>query len=441
MPIQTEFSRRDFLAGGATALASSTAPSFGQTTRGGRRLRIAQVGTGGRGVFWARSLTQNFNDVVEIVGLCDINAKRVEAAREMIGTRAPGYVDFDRMVEETMPDTVLITTVDSSHAGYIVRAMELGRDVITEKPLCTDEQQCQAILDAEKKYGRKLTVAFNARHYPQARKMKELLLEKTIGDVVSVDYQEYLDTSHGASYFRRWHRIKEFSGTLLVSKSCHHFDQVNWWLDAVPVEAMAYGDLKFYGKNNSFRSTHCRVCPFKQRCQFYSDVTKSAHAMKLYVACESEDGYHIDGCVWRQDVNIQDTYAVMAKYSNGARLTYTANTFMPYEGQEIAINGTRGRIDFNMYGGGGFRDHVVRLTRNFGKSELVPIDERAGGHGGADPSLHELIFRGQSAPDPLGLRAGSVAGAYSSLLGIAGYRSIERGGERVKLSSLVNLPS
>ena len=50
--------------------------------------------------------------------------------------------------------------------AYIIRAMQLGVDVITEKPLCTDEQQCQAILDAEKKYGRKLTVAFNARHYP-----------------------------------------------------------------------------------------------------------------------------------------------------------------------------------------------------------------------------------------------------------------------------------
>jgi predicted dehydrogenase len=427
-------SRRDFLAAGTSAFAPAVARAQG------RRIRLAQVGTGGRGVYWGRSLLQNYNDTVQIVGLCDINAKRVEVAKELIGSGAPTFVDFDRMIGETNPDLVLVTTVDSAHYTYIIRAMELGRDVLTEKPLCTDERQCQMILDAERRHGRKLIVAFNARHYPQAKKIKQLLLEKAIGEVVSVDYQEYLDTSHGASYFRRWHRIKEHSGTLLVSKSCHHFDQVNWWLDSPPVEVVGYGDLRFYGRNNPFRSTHCRVCPYKQRCQFYTDVTKNETAMKLYVGCEGEDGYQIDGCVWRLDVNIQDTYAVMVKHENGARLSYTANTFMPYEGQEIALNGTKGRIDFNMYDGGGYHDHELRLTRNFGKSEVMKdFETRSGGHGGADPSLHDLIFRNPDVPDPLGLRAGSLAGAYSSLVGIAGYRSIERGGERVRIRDLVKL--
>jgi predicted dehydrogenase len=422
------------MACGGAAVASAAAPAPGA----GRRLRLAQVGTGSRGTHWGRDLIRNYADVVQIVGLCDINPKRAEAAKGLMGSDAPTYVEFDRMIEETRPDAVLVTTIDASHYTYVIRAMQLGVYVITEKPLCTDEQQCQAILDAERKYGRKLTVAFNARHLPQAKKVKQLLLEKAIGDVISVDYQEYLDIHHGASYFRRWHRMKENSGTLLVSKSCHHFDQVNWWVDSVPVEVVASGDLRFYGRNNAFRGTHCRGCPYKQRCQFYWDVTRDAQAMKLYVACESEDGYQIDGCVWRQDVNIPDTFSVMAKYENGARLTYTANTFMPYEGQEIGINGTKGRIDFNMYDAPGYPDHTLRLTRSFGKSEVLAVEERAGGHSGADPSVRDLIFRG-GKDDPLGLKAGSIAGAYSSLTGIAGYRSIERGGERVKIASLVKL--
>ena len=430
-------SRREWIAGGGALLASLSAPTESAAQR--RRLRLAQIGTGSRGLHWASDIIRNYADVAEIVGLCDINPKRVKVAAELAGAGAPTFVDFDRMIEATKPDAVLITTIDSTHYTYIIRAMQLGVDVITEKPLCTDEQQCQAVLDAEKQYGRKLTVAFNARHYPQALKVKELILQKAIGDVVSVDYQEYLDTSHGASYFRRWHRIKESSGTLLVSKSCHHFDQVNWWADSTPVEVMAWGDLKFYGKNNSFRSTHCRGCPYRQRCQFYWDVTKDELATKLYVACEGEDGYQIDGCVWRQDINIYDTFSVMVRYENGVRLTYTANTFMPYEGQEIGINGTRGRIDWNMYDGPGYHDHAVRLTRNFGKSEIVAIEESSGGHGGADPGVRNLIFRGGDAADPLKLKAGSVAGAHSSLVGIAAYRSIERGGERVKIGSLIKL--
>jgi predicted dehydrogenase len=428
-----ELTRRAWLAAGGAAIASLAASAQN------RKLRIAQIGTGGRGVHWAGDIIRTYNDVVQIVGLCDINPKRVEVAKEMVGSAAPTFVEFDKMLAQTKPDAVLVTTVDSSHAAYIIRAMELGYDVITEKPLCTDEQQCQAILDAEKKYKRKLTVAFNARYYPQAIKVKELILEKAIGDVVSVDYQEYLDTSHGASYFRRWHRLKEQSGTLLVSKSCHHFDQVNWWADAPPVEVAAFGELRFYGRNNSFRGTHCRGCAYKDRCQFFWDVTKDQRAMKLYVSAEGEDGYQIDGCVWRQDCNIYDTYSVMAKYENRIRLTYTANTFMPYEGQEIAINGTKGRIDFNMYDGPGVKEHSLRLTRTFGKSELVNVQERTGGHGGADPGIRDTIFRNANASDPLKIRAGSVAGAYSSLVGIAAYRSIERGGDRVRISSLVRL--
>ena len=440
MPLEKipALSRREWIAAGGAALVSLAAPPPAGAQR--RRLRLAQIGAGSRGAHWAGDIVRNFADAVELVGLCDINPKRVEVVKEMVGATVPAFVDFDTMVERVKPDAVLITTPDSTHAACIIRAIELGVDVITEKPLCTDEQQCQAVLDAEKKYGRKLRVAFNARHYPQAKKVKQLLLEGAIGDLISVDYQEYLDTSHGASYFRRWHRIKEISGTLLVSKSCHHFDQVNWWAESAPLEVMAWGDLRFYGKNNSFRGTHCRGCPYQQRCQFYWDVTKDQQAMKLYVACESEDGYQIDGCLWRQDINIYDTFSVMARYENGVRLTYTANTFMPYEGQEIGLNGAKGRIDFNMYDAPGYHDHVVRLTRNFGKSEVVRVDEQpAGGHGGADRSVRDLIFRGGDPADPLKLKAGSLAGAYSSLVGIAGYRSIERGGERVKIASLVKL--
>src|SRR5437763_392954 len=104
---------------------------------------------------------------------------------------------------------------------------------------------------------------------------------KGYSDVVSVDFHECLDTSHGADYFRRWHRLKQNSGTLLVHKASHHFDLANWWLDSMPMEVTAFGDLKFYGHNNSFRSTHCRVCPYKQQCKFYWDVTQNPQYVKL----------------------------------------------------------------------------------------------------------------------------------------------------------------
>jgi len=434
--------RRAFMAVGGAALAATATSSFGLQVVRQPRLRMAIVGTGNRGsLTWGQDVVKGYSDVVEIVGLCDINPKRAEAARKMIGINAPTFVDFDKMIKDTRPATVMVTTVDGTHAGYITRGLELGCDVMTEKPLCTDEQQCQAILDAQKKSSKKLTVTFNARHAPEAKKVKQLLLEKAVGDVISVDFHEYLDTSHGADYFRRWHRLKKNSGTLLVHKASHHFDLANWWLDSTPVEVTAFGDLKFYGRNNSFRNTHCRVCPFKQQCKFYWDVTQNPQYVKLYTDCESEDGYLRDGCVWREDINIYDTMSVVVKYENGVYLSYTANTYLPYEGQAISINGRRGRLDYNEVKANGFTNNEVRLTRSFGKSEAVKDLEaqQSGGHGGADTSIQDLIFRGPQGSDPLNLRAGLRDGALSSLIGIAARHSIERGSQAIKIQDLVKL--
>jgi predicted dehydrogenase len=307
--------------------------------------------------------------------------------------------------------------------------------------MCTSESQLQAIVDAQKKTGKKVTVTFNARHSPTAKKLRQLIQEKAIGEVIAVDFHEYLDTSHGADYFRRWHRLKENSGTLLVHKASHHFDQANWWLNSEPVEVSAWGELKFYGRNNSFRGQNCRNCPFRERCRFYWDISTNERYVKLYVNCESEDGYLRDGCVWAENTNIYDTMSVRVRYENGAILTYTANTYQPFEGASVSFMGTKGRLDSRGFGGGGHRFGELRLTRSFGQSELVTDLEprRQGGHGGSDTSIQDLIFRSQPDPDPLNLRADMRAGAMSSLIGIAAYRSIERGGESIKIRDLVKL--
>jgi predicted dehydrogenase len=440
-PAASFMTRRNFIqtSGLTASLGALGAPI---TARSTQKLRLAIVGTGEHGTeTWGKRLLDAHGDIVEFAGLCDRNAKRVQAAQGMIGTNAPAFTDFDRMIRETEPHTIIVATIDANHWRYITRAMALGINVISEKPLCTDETQCQAILDAGARTGGKLTMAFNARHLPEAKKVKQLLLEKVIGDILSVDYHEYLNTWHGGDYFRRWHYRKENSGTLLCSESSHHFDQVNWWLDSIPVSVSAAGDLRFYGRNHSFRSTHCRVCPHTQNCSFYWDVNKREDYVKLYVNCESEDGYLRDACVWREDTDIYDTMSVRVKYESGAILTYTANTYLPYEGQSISFSGTKGRLDVKSFGDGGVWNKEVRLTRNFGSSETFRDFESGPPetHNGADASLQHLIFRNPSGPDPLHLRAGVQAGALSSLMGIAAYRSIERDGQPIRIADLVKL--
>ncbi len=431
--------RRRFVGATGGVAAAIALQQASAMTPGG--LRLAIVGTGDRGILdWGSSIVQSFQGRVRLVGLCDINGLRAKAARELLGIDAPTFTEFDAMVAQTKPESVLITTIDATHWRYVVRALELGVDVIVEKPLCTDEQQCQRILEAQKKSGRRITVAFNARHEAGASRVKQLLTEQAVGGIVSIEAHEYLNTTHGADYFRRWHHLKENSGTLLCHKASHHFDLVNWWLESRPVEVSAWGELSFYGRNNPFRGTHCRSCPHKGKCAFAWDINKNDAYRKLYVECESEDGYLRDGCVWREDTNIYDTMSVRVRYANGVILTFTVDTYLPYEGLSFSFNGTAGRLDMHDFGAAGYRNQELRLTRG-GSSQVLPerTGRAAGEHVDADLSTQELVFGPQSGPDPLHMRADVAAGALSSLTGIAAYRSIERGGAPVKIDDLVRL--
>ena len=90
---------------------------------------------------WGKGVKDKWGDTVEFVALCDPNPKRAEVVRQIIGVTCPVFTDFDRMVKEARPDVVAITTVDAYHAEYIIRALDLGIDVITEKPMMIDEKQ------------------------------------------------------------------------------------------------------------------------------------------------------------------------------------------------------------------------------------------------------------------------------------------------------------
>ncbi|HPY77371.1 MAG TPA: Gfo/Idh/MocA family oxidoreductase, partial [Anaerohalosphaeraceae bacterium] len=318
--------RRDFLlAAGAAAGSALIRPSSlfaAPASAAGGKKRLALIGTGVRGIsFWGKTLIQNYSGQLEFVGLCDNNPGRVAYAKQYMEADCPTFTNFTEMMDKTRPDLLIVTTVDATHDEYIVKGLQMGADVITEKPMTTDEVKCRKILRAEKQTGRKLHVGFNYRYGAHFTKIKELLASDRLGRITSVDFHWYLNTDHGASYFRRWHGIRKCSGTLLVHKATHHFDLLNWWIDSDPIEVHAFGSLDYYGKNNPYRHTHCRTCPHKSTCKFYWDITRNKHLMNLYVANEKYDGYLRDACLFRKEVDIFDKMAVQIKYANGVQVS------------------------------------------------------------------------------------------------------------------------
>ncbi len=423
------------------------------------RKRYVQVGLGSRSFMYSKAIVETYAETCELVGLCDSNrgrlGQRVEWTRER-GAAAKGYGarDFDRMIAECRPDRVVVTTTDCYHDLYICRAMELGCDVVTEKPMTTDEAKCQRIIDTQKRTGKECTVTFNCRYSPARTQVKDLLMSGVIGNILSLDFHWMLDTHHGADYFRRWHRNKANSGGLLVHKATHHFDLVNWWLSSVPVSVFAMGDRKFYTPEQADRygltnrSERCLDCPEAARCPFRLDIWANEKVRTLYLDNERYDGYCRDSCVFSPQIDIEDSMQLTVEYESGARMSYSLNAFVPREGYVVVFNGAKGRLEHRceetvyISGDGSVPGEVlaegttIEIYPHFAPAYSVPVWQGTGGHGGGDDPLLDDIFGLAPGEDKYKRAADQRSGAYSILTGVAANRSIETG-KVVRVADLV----
>ena len=431
--------------------------------------RYALVGTGSRARMFIDALITTYRATCELVALCDLSQVRMDwhnqRQHDLTGLPLlPTYHadDFDRMIKETHPDVVIVTTMDATHHLYIARAMELGCDVITEKPMTTDVEKMKIIFQAIERTGRSLRVSFNYRYTPAYTRFRELVMEGVVGKPLLVDFSWILDTSHGADYFRRWHREKQNSGGLLVHKATHHFDLVNWWIDSYPLQVFAQGNLLFYGQQNAeARGEHYTYrrytgIPEAEHDPFALTLDKNEMFRDLYLAAEPETGYLRDRNVFGEPITIEDTMCVTARYRNGALLSYSLVAYSPWEGLRVSITGTKGRIEMdiaeniNHLQGGGeqfkgtskgpFKAAQMRAYPMFGTPYEVDLPVNVeGGHGGADPFLLEQLFAPNPPADPFKRAASHIDGAASALVGIASNQSMLTG-QMVAIQDLFPLP-
>ncbi|WP_135550152.1 Gfo/Idh/MocA family protein [Paenibacillus cymbidii] len=402
--------------------------------------KYALVGAGSRAFhMFAEPIVKELRQHAALVGVYDTNLLRAERLSKDCGG-IPVFRTFEEMLSRSGADRIIVASVDYTHDEYIIRSMEAGFDVISEKPMTTDHRKCKAVLEAERRTGRRVTVTFNARFISYTSRIKELLKQQAIGRILSVDMEWMLDTSHGADYFRRWHRYLDKSGGLLVHKSTHHFDLINWWLEEDPIEVYAFGDLRFYGPTREQRGERCLACAYKTSCEFYLDLEQDAFFDSYYRQAESADGYYRDGCVFAGDIDIYDTMSVNVRYSRGTLLTYSLNAHSPYEGWKLSINGSEGRIEARQFTSGLEKDvpeSTLSLFNRKGEEITYRMAKNTGFHGGADEALRRMLFAGDR-PDPLGHMADSRAGAMSLLIGDAANISIA-GKRPVRLQELIGL--
>lgn len=428
--------------------------------------RYAVCGVSTRAITsWIDPLYKNFSRHAELVGLLDIDPLRFDICKREVpeSKNVPCYNEneFDKMIAETRPDAIFVVSKDCFHAHYIIKALEYDLDVITEKPMTTCWEDAIRVREAEKKSKGKVTCTFNYRYTPQHRMLRQLVLDGKVGRVTHVDLNWYIDIHHGSSYFNRWNRMRENSGSLSIHKACHHFDLVNWWIGSPdPQKVHAFGALNHYGPEAPFNPSpkdgrHCTECSERRKCAYKkcwetrASVTKiqDDHLEGLDQAkgiLFTPDIYRPDMCIFDSEINIHDTIVGSVKYVNGVLLNYSANFSTPYEGYKLAINGTHGRIEAEEWGGMGAKafpcprqhEHYIDYYPIFGSRERLWLKPGIGGHGGGDIGIQEDVFLGVEDERPYDILATSKDGLNAVAIGDAVYKSIISG-EIIDLSEVM----
>ncbi len=394
---------------------------------------------------FSRAIAEKQGRHIRLGAICDSNPVRLDAYREMLETeyRLPSVRCYDAGAFDAMLDTantVIVCTPDNIHEQYICRSLAAGRDVIVEKPIAINVEQCRRILQSVyAAKDRKVKVTFNCRFMPWAIQIKKLIQAGTIGEIIHAELDWSLDVRKGVTYFSRWHSRKEISGGLIIHKASHHLDLLNWLLDAVPEYVQAQGRRAFFGAENKHKHGIGQVADFyfdadgKAGDPFALNSPDLEKNREKWLAAAGIDGYRPDSSVWRENINIEDTMNVMVQCTNAMTYCYSLTAFSPRIGKRLTLHGTKGRIDFCSEEFKGAttqplppgatpaaypREELI-VHPFFSAPYVLPVDKGEGNHEGADDPMLDYLFDDVPPPEGMNQVAGAEQGVLSTLVGAA----------------------
>ncbi|MFC5803200.1 Gfo/Idh/MocA family protein [Streptomyces formicae] len=326
-----------------------------------------------------------------LVAVADTDPAQLSAvtARWEVPTYSTGV---RALLDDARPHVLIVTAPDHAHAEQIEAALAAGVDVLTEKPMTLTAAQAASVVAAERRSSASVRVAHNMRHLNLHQAIKRLLAAGAIGTPTQAHLSFRLRPGHGHSYFLRWHRKAAASGGLQITKSCHHFDLLNWWLADWPQEVVGWT-----------RRVH------------YQSGPDTDNDRRVPV-----------------DADIADTLSATVRYRGGAVAHYSLSARSPWEGYTLTVQGTRGelttRYEVSPPNGARLtRHYAIRLSPLDGPVRSVTIPRESGRHSGADLRMVTALLR-QPAPERENHAATAIDGAYAVATGEALTRSAASGG-------------
>ncbi|MDP4501749.1 Gfo/Idh/MocA family oxidoreductase [Nonomuraea sp. G32] len=369
---------------------------------------LAVIGAGLRGSGYARLAREG--GLAEVVAVAEPDQdRRSDFAAEHGIPVERAFADWrDLLAGERLADAVIVATQDRLHLQPAVRAAELGYHILLEKPMAPTEEDAAAIAEAADRNGVILAVCHVLRYAPYTRRLKELLDEGRIGQIMNIQHLEQVGWWHQAHSFVRgnWRNEAE-SAPMLLAKACHDLDWIVHIKGEMPERVSSFGKLVHFTKESrpAGAADRCLDCSIEPTCPY--------SARQLYMECLADPDRHIwplgaitrdfteegvltalrEGpygrCVYACDNDVVDSQVVIMEFADGTSATCTMTAFGALEHRKTRIFGTHGSIEC---------DGETLRVHDFLTDEVSVIDALAGadasaasGHGGGDGALLEAF--------------------------------------------------
>jgi predicted dehydrogenase len=335
-------------------------------------------------------------------------------------------------------DGFIVTTPDYLHADYVVAGLEAGiKSVLVDKPLATTVEGCLRVISAMKASGGQVSIGFNMRHIPFIAKVKELIEDGAIGQLMLIENREFYDG--GRTYMARWNRRSQWSGGLWIHKGSHDFDVFNWWNSqgnplrvsaSAGVNALRADKIPFAVQDDVPVGPNCSACAYKAICPDYS---APVGGMELFnEATSNADGYVQDLCVYLSDKDTHDNGIALVEYDNNVRASHMECFVCNFTDRFYTIVGDRGTLMGHLG-----NPAQIELRPRWGENKIIPVPIAGNDdHGGSDPFLLDNFLKSirREASSSSTVRDGLRAVAVGEAAEISW-----RNGRMVDIAELVDL--
>ena len=357
------------------------------------------VGAGGRGNAYGQFALE-YPQELAVVGVAEPDPIR----RERMVTRhdiAPHmiYENWQSLLAspEKKASAIINCTMDRSHYDSTMKMLDLGYDVLLEKPMSPTLYENVRLVQKAEETGRLLQVCHVLRYTPFWQALRAVAHSGRLGRIISVTHRENLIYYHMAHSFVRgnW-RSQATSGPMILSKCCHDFDILLWILRQDVVYLHSFGSLTHFRPENAPPGATQRCtdgCPAAETCKY--EATKrygrdgdgwpynyvSAIPTREARLRQLETGWY-GRCVYYCDNDVVDHQTVSMEMEDGATVTLVMNGQGDEECRTMRWDGTKATL----YGKFSSSGNEIRIHDHLtGAVEHIPVVDRdSSGHGGGD---------------------------------------------------------